>query len=56
MSVVTDFTQGKDRKSGRGLYAFVDGMAVDISTTTAPEDFEAFQPKFDAVVASYKGK
>ena len=41
--------QGSIRQTARGIYAFVDGMAVDISSYTAPEDLEAFSPKTDAI-------
>jgi len=55
VSLVADAVQGKNRYVVCGVYAFVDGNAVDISTSTAPEDFEAFCPRFATIVASYKG-
>ena len=55
VSLVADAVQGKNRYVVCGVYAFVDGNAVDISTSTAPEDFEAFRPRFATIVASYKG-
>lgn len=48
--------QGNLQQTVRGIFAFVDGMAVDISSYTSKEDCESFRPKTDAIAASYKGK
>jgi hypothetical protein len=57
VSVVVDLVvQGKIRQTVCGVYAFVDGNAVDISSTTTPEDFETYRPQFNDLVASYRGQ
>lgn len=56
LSVVADYMQGEKPQTVRAVYAFVSGYAVDTWYVTAPEDLEAFRPKFDTVVASYRGK
>ena len=56
VSLVADVVQGKARSAVCAVYAFVDGNAVDISTSTAPEDSEAFRSQFAAIVASYQSK
>ncbi len=56
LSVVADFMQAEKPQTVHSVYAFVNGYTVDTWYVTAPEDFEAFRPQFDAVVASYRGK
>ena len=56
VSVLVDILDGKKKQVIYGVYAFVDGNSVDFSTVTAPEDFEAIRPQFEAIVGSYGDK
>jgi hypothetical protein len=54
LSVIADYVQAETPQSSRAVYAFVNGYTLDTWAATSPEDLEAFRPKFDAVVASYR--
>jgi hypothetical protein len=54
LSVLVDFTEGKKKKSGCVVYSFVGGRALEFLTYTDAAAFEAFRPKFDAIVDSCK--
>ena len=54
LSVMGDFEDGKDKKVGYGVFSMGISNAVVFTLITAAKDFEAFQPKFEALVDSYK--
>ena len=57
VSFVADVVvQGDIRRVARGVYSFVAGKTVDIIYFATQENFDAFRPQFDTVVASYQGK
>ena len=56
LSVVGDFVEGKDKKIGYAVFTFGNTNAATFVLLTDAKDFEAFQPKFEAIVDSYKEK
>src|SRR5262249_40444271 len=52
--VVIDFMEGKKKRVGYALYTFAGGNELEFFSYASPEDFEAFKPKFDAIVDSCK--
>jgi len=53
LSVVTDYAQGKNKKTGYGAWSFGRTNGVYFQMITSPEDFGALQPKMDAIIDSY---
>lgn len=56
LSFVADQVRGNVKAVALVTLAFVDGNTVDISCALSPEPLDTFRPKFDALVASYRGK
>jgi hypothetical protein len=58
VSIVADVVQAPLPQPQRmfGVYALNHGNTVEIWCATAPEEFEAFQPVFADIVASYRGQ
>jgi hypothetical protein len=54
VSVVGDFVEGQEKKVAYGVFAFVNGNAVEFSFNAPAADLDALLPKFEAMVASYK--
>jgi len=56
LSVVADFEEGKEKKIGCSVFTLGNSNAAVFSLYAPAKDFEAFQPKFDAMVDSYREK
>jgi hypothetical protein len=56
LSFIGDFVEGSEKKIGYAVFTFGDTNAATFVLLCAAKDFEAFQPKFDALVDSYKEK
>ena len=56
LSVIGDFVDGTEKKIGYGVFTFGNTNAATFILVSAAKDFEAFQPKFEAIVDSYKEK
>jgi hypothetical protein len=56
LSVVADFEEGKEKKIGCSVFTLGNSNVAVFSLYAPAKDFEAFQPKFDAIVDSYKEK
>jgi len=56
LSVVADFEEGKEKKVGYSVFTLGNSNTAVFSLYAPAKDFEAFQPKFDAIVDSYKEK
>ncbi|HVM46725.1 MAG TPA: hypothetical protein VMU04_01800, partial [Candidatus Acidoferrum sp.] len=54
LSVIGDFVEEKDKKVGYAVFTFGSTNAATFVLLVGAKDFEAFQPKFDAIVDSYK--
>ena len=54
VSVVADVEYQLGPQVLCGVYTFVNGRAVQIWAASAAENFDAFRPQFEAMVASYK--
>jgi hypothetical protein len=56
ISFVADCTEGKSRQLIYATYALGDPACVVFVVKLDPQDFDAFKPKIDAVIDSYKTK
>jgi len=56
LSFVADCTEGKGKQLIYATYALGDPNCVVFVSKMEPQDFEAFKPKIDAVIDSYKTK
>jgi hypothetical protein len=56
LSVIGDFVDGTEKKIGYGVFTIGNTNAATFLLASAAKDFEAFQPKFEAIVDSYKEK
>ena len=56
LSLVGDYEEGKEKKVGYSVFTLGNSNAAVFSLYAPAKDFEAFQPKFDAIVDSYKEK
>jgi hypothetical protein len=56
LSVVADFEEGKEKKVGYSVFTLGNSNTAVFSLYAPAKDFEAFQPKFEAIVDSYKEK
>ena len=56
LSFIGDFVEGKDKKIGYAVFTFGNTNATTFVLLVDAKDFEAFQPKLDAIVDSYKEK
>jgi hypothetical protein len=54
LSAIGDFVDGKDNKVAYGVFSFHGTNLVNIHTLVDARDFDAFKPKFDAIVDSFK--
>ena len=54
LGVVVDFLEGKKKQVGYAVYTFAGGNELEFFSYMSPDDFEAFKPKFDAIVDSCK--
>ncbi len=56
LSLVGDYEEGKEKKVGYSVFTLGNSNAAVFSLYAPAKDFEAFQPKFEAIVDSYKEK
>jgi hypothetical protein len=56
LSVIGDFVEGKDKKVCYAVFTFGTANAATFVLQSGAKDFEVLQPKFDAIVDSYKEK
>ena len=56
LSFIGDFVEGSEKKIGYAVFTFGDSNAATFVLLCGAKDFEAFQPKFEAIVDSYKEK
>jgi hypothetical protein len=56
VSVVSDYTEGKVKKVAYQVWSFGPNNAICFEAMLAASDFDAFQPKFDAIINSYQTK
>jgi tetratricopeptide (TPR) repeat protein len=56
VSVVSDYVEGKVKKVAYQVWSFGPTNATCFEARLAAPDFDAFQPKFDAVISSYQTK
>ncbi len=56
LGVIADYTEGKEKKVGYGVWSFGQTNAVYFEMLTSAKDFDALQPKMDAIIDSYKTK
>jgi hypothetical protein len=56
LSLIGDFVEGGQKKIGYAVFTFGNTNAATFVLLCAAKDFEAFQPKFEAIVDSYKEK
>ena len=53
---IGDFVDGDEKKVGYAVFTFGNANAATFVLLARAKDFEAFQPKFEAIVESYKEK
>jgi hypothetical protein len=56
LSVVGDYVEGDEKKTGYAIFTLGNTNAATFVLLAGVKDFEAFQPKFEAIVDSYKEK
>jgi hypothetical protein len=56
LSVVGDFEEGKEKKVGCAVFTAGKTNSAVITLIVPAKDFEACQPRFEAIVDSYKGQ
>src|ERR1019366_794364 len=56
LSLIGDFVEGDEKKIGYAVFTFGNTNAATFVLLAGAKDFEAFQPKFEALVDSYKEK
>lgn len=56
LTCVADHVKGPIRLLTFNTYTLVEGNAVSITCYVQPEEAEAFRPKYEALVASFRGK
>ena len=56
ISFIGDFVEGDEKKIGYAVFTFGNNNAATFVLLAGAKDFEAFQPKFEAIVESYKEK
>jgi hypothetical protein len=56
VSVVGDFEEGKEKKIGYAVFALAKTNAAVCTLMAAAKDFEACQPKFEAILESFQQK
>ncbi len=54
LSVMGDYEEADQKKVGYGVFTFVNTNAAVFTLSAPAKDFDAFQPKFDAIVDSFK--
>jgi len=56
LSVIGDYVEGDEKKIGYAVFTFGNTNAATFVLLAGAKDFEAFQPKFEAIIDSYKEK
>ena len=56
LSFIGDFVENSEKKIGYAVFTFGDTNAATFVLLCSVKDFEAFRPKFEAIVDSYKEK
>jgi hypothetical protein len=56
LSFIGDFVEADEKKIGYAVFTFGNTNAATFVLLAGAKDFEAFQPKFEAIVDSYKEK
>lgn len=56
LSVIGDFVEGDEKKVGYAVFTFGNTNAATFVLLAPAKDFEGLQPKFDAIVNSYREK
>ena len=56
LSFIGDFVENSEKKIGYAVFTFGDTNAATFFLLCGVKDFEAFRPKFEAIVDSYKEK
>jgi hypothetical protein len=56
LSLIGDFVEGAEKKIGYAVFTFGETTAATFVLLCQAKDFESFQPKFEAIVDSYKEK
>jgi hypothetical protein len=56
LSLIGDFVEGSEKKIGYAVFTFGDNNAATFVLLCQAKDFEAFRPKFEAIIDSYKEK
>jgi hypothetical protein len=56
VSFIADYASGKDKNVAYGVFTFGAAKASVFQTMIAAKDFDAFKPRIDAVIDSYKAK
>ena len=56
LSVIGDYVEGEEKKIGYAVFTFGNTNAATFVLLAPAKGFEAFQPKFEAIVDSYKEK
>ena len=56
LSVIGDYVEADEKKVGYAVFTFGNTNAATFVLLSKATDFEAFRPKFDAIVDSYKEK
>jgi tetratricopeptide (TPR) repeat protein len=54
VSAIADYAQGDTKKVGYGVWSFGQTNAVYFEMLTSAKDFDALQPKMNAIIDSYK--
>lgn len=56
VSVIGDFVEGQEKKVAYAVFSFGNTTATEFRFVVGSKDFADFQPRFDAIVDSYKVK
>ena len=56
LSVIGDYVEGDEKKTGYAVFTFGNTNAATFVLLAGAKDFEAFQPKFEEIIDSYKEK
>ncbi len=54
VSVIADFTEGKSKKVGYGVWSFGANKGIYFEMITSAKDYEAMRPQMDAIINSFK--
>ena len=56
LSLIGDYVDGQEKQVGYSVFSLGSSNAVNFRLRMAAKDFEAFQPKFEAIIDSYQEK